>query len=61
MKDYYVIYKSKDVGWYKTERHIICVVENEDVAKDFCMKFGANYETLTVGDDYIPRGLVVSC
>lgn len=48
--EYCVIYKSTDVGWYKTEREIVCVVENEVIAKDFCGKFrGMSYVKVTVG------------
>ena len=48
--EYYVIYRSTDVGWYKTEIEIVCVVENEIIAKDFCNKFrGMYYVKTTVG------------
>lgn len=48
--EYCVIYRSTDVGWYKTELEIVCVVENELIAKDFCMKFrGMSYVKTTVG------------
>ena len=57
IKNYYVIFKSKDTGWYETERRIISIVADEDIAKDFCAKFKAYYETLTVGDDNIPSSL----
>lgn len=48
---YYVVYTGKDVGWYKTEYRVLCVVTDEDVAKDFCKKFGAYYSEETVGAD----------
>ena len=57
MKKYYVIYKSKDTGWYETERHIICVIEDEEIAKDFCNKFKANYAELTVWENDAPYWL----
>ena len=59
MKKYYVIYISKDIGYYETMRSVICAVEDEDVAKDFCKKFKANYTELTVGEDDVPRGLEI--
>ena len=59
MKKYYVIYVSKDTGYYKTMRYVICVVEDEDIAKDFCKKFKANYTELTVGENGVPRGLEI--
>ena len=59
MKKYYVIYKSKDIGYYETIRYVICAVEDEDVAKDFCKKFKAYYTELTVGEDDAPHGLEI--
>jgi hypothetical protein len=48
--EYYVIYRSTDVGWYQTKVEIVCVVENEIIAKDFCDKFrGMHYIKTTVG------------
>jgi hypothetical protein len=47
---YYVIYVSKDVGWYQTERYILCVVENEEIAKDITTKnTHLSYKEVTVG------------
>ena len=57
MKKYYVIYNSKDIGWYETERTVMCVVEDEDIAKDFCNKFKVNYVELTVGENDAPHWL----
>ena len=57
MKKYYVIYVSKDIGYYETMRSVICVVEDEDIAKDFCKKFKANYTELTVGENDAPYWL----
>lgn len=51
---YYVIYKSKDVGWYKTEHNVLCVVTDEEVAKDFCERFNAHYVELTIGEKGLP-------
>ena len=59
MKKYYVIYVSKDTGYYETMRYVICVVEDEDVAKDFCKKFKANYTELTVGENDAPHWLKI--
>ena len=57
MKKYYVIYVSKDIGYYETMRSVICVVEDEEIAKDFCNKFKANYTELTVGENDAPYWL----
>lgn len=47
---YYVIYVSKDIGWYQTERYILCVVENEEIAKDITAKNRhLCYKEVTVG------------
>lgn len=54
MKKYYVIYKSKDVGWYQTEHIVICVVLDEEVAKDFCRRFTASYVEMVVGEKGLP-------
>ena len=54
MKKYYVIYKSKDVGWYQTEETVMCVVLDEDVAKDFCKRFKTYYVEMVVGEHGLP-------
>lgn len=54
MKKYYVIYKSKDVGWYQTEHNVLCVVTDEEVAKDFCKRFKTDYVEMVVGEDGLP-------
>ena len=40
---YYVIYRSEDIGWYRTKDTLLGVTENEIVAKDFCNKFRGIY------------------
>ena len=59
MKKYYVIYQSKDTGWYQTEYQVMCVVEDEEIAKDFCNKFKVNYIEMTVGENDVPRWLKI--
>ena len=54
MKKYYVIYQSKDTGYYTTIRYVMCVVEDEEIAKDFCNKFKLNYVEMTVGENDVP-------
>lgn len=51
MKQYYVVYESKDIGYYKTTHWVVCVTESLDVAKDLCKKFGYQYTVETVGED----------
>lgn len=48
-KKYYVIYKSEDTGWYQTERTLFGVVEDEEIAKDFCNRSCFIYEEVIVG------------
>ena len=53
MKQYYVVYASKDMdrGYYsETVYWVVCVTEDEDVAKDLCKKFDYGYSTETVGE-----------
>jgi hypothetical protein len=50
-KQYYVIYDGKDTGFYKTTYWVVCITEDEEVAKDFCKKFGYSYKTETVGEE----------
>ena len=59
MKKYYVIYQSKDTGYYTTIRYVMCVVEDEEIAKDFCNKFKLNYVEMTVGENDVPYWLNV--
>ena len=59
MKKYYVIYQSKDTGYYQTIRYVMCVVEDEEIAKDFCNKFKVNYVEMTVGENDVPYWLNV--
>ena len=47
---YYVIYTGKDVEYYKTTYFVVAFVDNEEVAKDICQKFGYQYALETVGD-----------
>ena len=49
MKKYYVVYAGKDIGYYKTTYWVVCITEDEDVAKDLCEKFGYRYCAETVG------------
>lgn len=51
MKKYYVVYASKDVGYYRTAYWVVCVTEDESVAKDLCKKFDYDYETEIVGEE----------
>ena len=51
MKQYYVVYASKDTGYYETAYWVVCVTESLDVAKDLCNKFGYNYEVEKVGEE----------
>lgn len=51
MKQYYVVYESKDTGYYRTSYWVVCVTEDESVAKDLCRKFGYSYDTETVGEE----------
>ena len=48
---YYVVYKGKDVGWYRISYCVMFVTENEEVAKDFCEKFRCDYSVEEVGSD----------
>ena len=53
MKKYYVVYASKDVGrlWYTHNvSWVVCVTEDESVAKDLCKKFDYDYTIETVGE-----------
>lgn len=50
-KKYYVIYVGKDVGWYETVYFVVCIVENEEVAKDICKKFNYHYKEEIVGEE----------
>lgn len=59
MKKYYVIYQSKDIGYYETVRSVVCVIEDEEIAKDFCNKFKLNYIETTVGENDVPHWLTV--
>jgi len=36
---YYVIYKTRDVGFYKSEYNVIAIVTNKEIAEDFCKKY----------------------
>lgn len=47
---YYVVYASKDTGYYRTAYWVVCVTEDESVAKDLCNKFKYRYSVETVGD-----------
>lgn len=60
MKQYYVIYASKDISYYQTSYWVVCVTEDESVAKDLCDKFGYNYTTETVGAERNTRDSVES-
>ena len=55
MKQYYVVYASKDLtrGYYyaDTVSWVVCITEDESVAKDLCNKFDYSYSTETVGED----------
>lgn len=51
MKKYYVVYTGKDIGYYKTTYWVVCITEDEEVAKDLCQKFNYSYEVETVGKD----------
>ena len=57
MKKYYVIYQSKDIGYYETVRSVMYVVEDEEIAKDICNKFKLNYIETTVGENDVPHWL----
>ena len=37
--NYYIIYKTDDVGFYETKYTILAIVTDEEIAKDFCNKF----------------------
>jgi hypothetical protein len=50
-KKYYVIHTSKDIGYYHTVYWVVCITEDEDVAKDLCKKFGYHYHTEIVGEN----------
>ena len=55
-KKYYVIYKCEDTGWYQTERTLSGVVEDEEIAKDFCNRSCFTYEEVIIGEtSYIPK------
>ena len=57
-KQYYVIYKSIDIDYHITQRQIVGIVTDKDIAIDFCAKFSNTYyETLTVDDPDIPSAL----
>lgn len=49
--EYFVIYKNYDTDWYRTSSVIICVVTDEEVAKDFCNKYNCDYYTETIGKE----------
>lgn len=50
---YYIIYRSEDIGWYKTKATLLGVTDNEDIAKDFCNKFrGIYYKETEVGKEF---------
>jgi len=51
MKQYYVVYASKDTGYYQTAYWVVCVTEDESIAKDLCKKFDYDYSTETVGEE----------
>jgi len=36
---YYVIYKVKEVGFYKEEYSVIAIVTDKEIAEDFCKKY----------------------
>lgn len=36
---YYVIYKTKEVGFYKEEYTVIAIVKDKEIAEDFCKKY----------------------
>jgi hypothetical protein len=59
-KQYYVIYDGKDIGYYKTTYWVICITEDEEVAKDLCQKFGYRYTTETVGEERVTPNFVKS-
>lgn len=48
---YFVIYKNYDTDWYRTSSVIICVVTDEEIAKDFCNKYNCKYYIETIGKE----------
>ena len=57
---YYVVYASKDTGYYRTVHWVVCVTESLEVAQDLCNKFNYRYSVETVGDarstpDYVQK------
>lgn len=46
---YYVVYTGKDIGYYRTTYWVVCITENEEVAKDLCKKFNYRYTEEVVG------------
>ena len=49
---YYVIYKVKDVGFYKSEYSVIAIVTDKEIADDFCSKHKrCYYDEEEVGKD----------
>lgn len=57
-KQYYVIYKSIDIGYHVTQRQVVGIVTDKEIAEDFCAKFSnMYYDTLTVDGPNIPSAL----
>ena len=50
---YYVIYATKDIGWYKTTSWVLGMTTNKNVAEDFCKKFDCNYTVEETGEERI--------
>ena len=49
---YYVIYKVKDVSFYKSEYSVITIVTDKEIAEDFCKKYKhCYYDEEEVGKD----------
>lgn len=42
-KQYFVIYTIKEIGYYQEEIIPVAIVDDEDVAKDFCTKYSVRY------------------
>lgn len=55
---YYVVYTSKDTGYYRTVYWVVCVTESLEVAQDLCHKFNYNYSEEIVGDERKTREYV---
>ena len=54
MKQYYVVYASKDMdrGYYsETVYWVVCVTESLEVAQDLCKKFDYGYSIEKVGEE----------